>query len=88
MAVMMGLGTRLLVPLADPMLLAKAALTLGVLEIPRRLFVDARWFKDCDPRDDARLPLLFPLKDSRRTVVVECGLRLNSVVRRNDPTGL
>lgn len=87
-AEMMGLGTRLLVPLALPRLLASAVLRLGVLEIGRRLLAEALCFKVRDPREEERLPLPLPLplKDSRRLGVV--GKELNSVEIRRDPTGL
>lgn len=39
-AEMMGLGTRLLVPLVVPKLCANAALRLGVLDTARRLLVE------------------------------------------------
>lgn len=85
---MMGLGTRLLVPLALPRLLASAVLRLGVLEIGRRLLAEALCFNVRDPREEERLPLPLPLslKDSRRLGVV--GKELNSVEIRRDPTGL
>ena len=84
-AEMMGLGTRLLVPLAELMLLARAALRLGVLEMGRRLLAEALWFRESDPREEERLPVLLPLKDSRRVGVVG---KPNSVEMRRDPMGL
>lgn len=76
-----GLGMTLLVPLADPTLLAKAVLRLGVLEIGRRLLAEALWFK-VELREEA-LPLPLPLKDSRRTGVE--GNPERSVEMRKEP---
>jgi hypothetical protein len=55
-AEMIGLGTRLLVPLTEPRLLVKAAFRLGVLEIGCRLLDEALWFNVKEPRDEP-LPL-------------------------------
>lgn len=83
MADIIGLGTKLLVPLAVPILLAKACLRLGVLEMGRKLLAEARWFSVREPRED-ELPL--PLKDSRLEGVE--GKAGKSVEIRSDPRGL
>lgn len=84
-AEMIGLGTRLLVPLTDPRLFVKAAFRLGVLERGCRLLDEALWFNVNEPRDEP-LPLPLLLKDSRRSGVV--GRREKSVEIRKEPTGL
>jgi len=81
-AEIIGLGTRLLVPLTEPRLLFKAAFRLGVLERGCRLLDEALWFNDNEPREE---PLLL-LKDSRRSGVL--GRWIKSVEMRKPPTGL
>jgi hypothetical protein len=83
-AEMIGLGTKLLVPLAEPRLLVRAALRLGVLERGCKLLDEARWFNVNEPRDE---PMPFPLlKDSRRSGVVGRGGKSVEILR--EPTGL